>query len=184
MHQIISVFKSASDNAIQHLKAEFGKLQTGSASSALVEGLMIEVYGAMQPLKNVASVAIPEPRTITIQPWDKANLRPIDEAIRKADIGINPVNKGESIILNIPPLTEERRKDLVKVVKRLAEEAKISVRQLRQDAQAGFKKKKQNDEMTEDELHGAEKKLQEAVDLENAKIEELSVSKQKAEMTV
>jgi len=81
-------------------------------------------------------------------------------------------------------LTEERRKDLVKVVKRLAEEAKISVRQLRQDAQAGFKKKKQNDEMTEDELHGAEKKLQEAVDLENAKIEELTVSKEKAVMTV
>ena len=108
----------------------------------------------------------------------------IEEAIRKADIGINPVNKGESIILNIPPLTEERRKDLVKVVKRLAEEAKISVRQLRQDAQAGFKKKKQNDEMTEDELHGAEKKLQEAVDLENAKIEELTVSKEKAVMTV
>jgi len=90
----------------------------------------------------------------------------------------------KSIILNIPPLTEERRKDLVKVVKRLAEEAKISVRQLRQDAQAGFKKKKQNDEMTEDELHGAEKKLQEAVDLENAKIEELTVSKEKAVMTV
>ncbi len=184
MDSVINQFKQAADKTVNHLKSEYSKLQTGSASSALVEGIMVTAYGNTQPLKNVAGISIPESRVIRIQPWDKGVLKDIEAAVVKADLGINPVNNGEALILNIPMLTEERRRDLVKVVKKLAEEAKVTIRQARQDAHNQLKRMKEASEITEDDHRGAEKRLQDAVDKVNNEIDEVAEHKEKAVMTV
>jgi ribosome recycling factor len=170
--------------AVAHLKEEFAGLQIGRASSGLVEGLMVEAYGTMQPVKAVASISVPDGRTLQVQPWDKAMLGPIEKAIQNSDLNLNPTNNGVAVILSIPPLTEERRRDLVKVVGRLAEEAKISVRNSRHDAMSKFKQMEHDGDMTEDDRTGAEKKLQEKVDEVNKEIGELAKAKEEAIMTV
>jgi len=168
------------EKAMTHLNAEYAKLQVGRANPAMVEGLLIDVYGSAQPLKSVATVTIPDPKTLQIQPWDKANIALVEKAIRESDLGLNPVNNGNAVMLNIPPLTEERRRDLVKIVKKLAEEAKISVRNVRQTAHTKFK---END-VTEDDRYGAEKKLQDIVDEYNKKIDDAEKAKEEGVMTV
>ena len=170
--------------ALGHMKDEFSKLQIGRANPALVENLNIDVYGSSQPMKAVASVSVTDASTLTIQPWDKSNLVPIEKAIVNAGLGLNPVNDGVNIRINIPPLTEERRMDLSKHVHKLAEEAKISVRNLRQDAHNKFKQMKSDNEMTEDDLRSADKKLQDKVDDANKEIEESSKAKEKDIMTI
>lgn len=172
------------DSALQHLKEEFSKLQVGRASSGLVEDIMVEAYGATQPIKAVASVSIPDARTIQIQPWDRAMLAAIETAIKNSDVDLNPVNNGATIILSVPPLTEERRRDLVKVVGRLAEEAKISVRNIRHDAMAKYKRQEHEGEMTEDERKRNEKHLQEKVDKVNEEIAQLAKAKEESIMKV
>lgn len=169
---------------VSHLKEEFGKLQIGRASSGLVEGLVIEAYGAKQQIKAVASVSVPDARTVQIQPWDKSMLAAIEKAVRESDLNLNPTNNGLAVILSIPPLTEDRRKDLVKVVSRLAEEAKISIRNSRHDAMAKFKQMEHAGDMTEDDRVGSEKKLQERVDKVNKEVEDLAKAKEEAIMTV
>ena len=169
---------------INHLKDEFAGLQIGRASAGLVEGLMVETYGSMQPLKAIASVSVPDARTIQIQPWDRGVLSVIEKAIRESDLNLNPSNNGLAIILNIPPLTEERRRDLVKVVGRMAEDARISVRNLRHDAMGLYKRQEHDGEMSEDERKRAEKVLQEKVDAVNAEITDLAKKKEEAIMTV
>lgn len=180
----ISKAKDQFQGALEHLKQEFIKLQTGRANPALVEGMLIDVYGSAQPLKNIATITTPDPRTIAIQPWDRANLAAIEKSIRESDIGIQPSNAGTAVMLNIPPLTEERRQDLVKVVHRLTEEAKISVRNARHDCHAKFKELKASDEITEDDVYGGEKSLQEHVDSANLEIDTLAKQKEESVMTV
>ncbi len=170
--------------AIDHLKTEFARLQVGRASSFLVEDIPVDIYGQSQPIKAVASISIPDARTIQIQPWDKNALAPIEKGIVGIGTGLNPVNDGAVVRINIPPLTEERRKDLIKHVHKLAEEAKISVRNARQDAHNHFKKLKTDSEITEDDWHKADKDLQSKVDEYNKKIEEMSDAKEKDVMTV
>ncbi|MFC1616211.1 ribosome recycling factor [Patescibacteria group bacterium] len=172
------------NTAIDHLKQEFGRLQVGRANASLVENVSIEVYGATQPMKAVASISIPDPKTIQIQPWDKANLAAIEKAIVGIGTGLNPVNDGNFVRINIPPLTEERRTDLVKHVKKLAEDARISVRNSRQDAHNHFKQLKTGSEITEDDLRDADKDLQKKVDNANEEIAELAKSKEQDVMTV
>ncbi len=169
---------------IQHLKDEFAQLQTGRASSTLVEGLMVLAYGSNQPLKNLASVSVPDARSIQIQPWDRALLGAIEKAIRDSDLNLNPVNNGVCVILNIPTLTEERRRDLLKVMGRMAEEARIAVRNVRHDAMAVYKRSEAEGEMTEDDRKAAEKRLQDAVDSANEAIMKLSQEKEQQIMTV
>lgn len=169
---------------INHLKDEFAGLQIGRASAGLVEGLMVETYGSMQPLKAIASVSVPDARTIQIQPWDRGVLAVVEKAIRESDLNLNPSNNGLAIILSIPPLTEERRRDLVKVVGRMAEDARISVRNLRHDAMGAYKRQEHDGEMSEDERKRAEKVLQEKVDAVNAEITDLAKKKEEAIMTV
>ena len=175
------MYEQAFDKALAHLQEEFGNLQIGRASAGLVENMNVDAYGAVQPFKAVASISVPDARTISIQPWDKGMLAAIEKAVHDSDLDLTPTNNGTAVILSIPPLTEERRKDLVKVVHRLAEEAKISVRNARHDAIAKFK---QNDDMTEDERSGAEKKMQEAVDKVNGEIADLAKKKEEIIMTV
>ncbi len=172
------------DKALAHLADEFARLQVGRANPGLVEGILVEAYGSNQPLKNLANISIPDPKTLQIEPWDKTILGAVEKAIQTSDLGMNPVNNGNSILLNIPPLTEERRKELVKIVHQLAEDAKISIRNARQTAHSKFKSMSQAKEITEDDATGAEKKLQEKVDEYNQKVTDGAKAKEEAVMTV
>lgn len=172
------------EKALAHLNDEFSRLQVGRANPSLVEHVLVEAYGAKQPLKNMANISVPDPKTLQIQPWDRSLLGAVEKAILQSDLGLNPVNNGVSILLNIPTLTEERRRDIVKIVNKLAEEARISVRNIRQTAHAKFKQMAQDKQITEDEVTGAEKRLQEKVDAYNGKIGEAAKKKEEMVMTV
>lgn len=172
------------EKVLVHLKEEYSRLQVGRANAALVEHVMVEAYGSMQPLKNVASISVPDAKTIQIQPWDRSILSAVEKAIQISDLGLNPVNRGTAILLNIPSLTEERRRDLVKVVNTLAEEARISVRNVRQTAHTKFKTMKQDKQISEDEETGSQKQLQTKVDVANTKIAEMAKAKEEGVMTV
>lgn len=169
---------------LEFLRGEFSRLQIGRASSALVEGLMVEAYGSKQQLKSLAGVSIPDAKTIQIQPWDKSLLAPIERAVQTSDLNLTPLNDGLVIRLNLPPLTEERRRDLTKVVHRMTEEARISVRNARQKAQDKAKEMEKNKELTEDQVKGFQKKLQDKVDATNLEIEQSAKTKENDVMTV
>jgi ribosome recycling factor len=170
--------------AIDHLKSEYAKLQLGRATSSLVEDVKVEAYGTTQPLKALANISIPDPKTIQIQPWDKGVLNQIEVGIQNAGLNLNPVNDGNFIRINIPPLTEERRSELTKHVHKLAEDARISVRNARQTAHEAFKKLEADKEISEDDMHNANKMLQDEVDKANKEIEELAKQKEEDIMTV
>ena|SRR3989338_5200145 len=184
VEQAVSQAIAEFDKALGHLKDEFARLQLGRASAILVEGVPVDMYGVSQPIKAVASISIPDPRMIVIQPWDRGALAAIEKGIVGAGIGLNPVNDGVVVRISIPPLTEERRTDLTKRVGHLAEEARIAVRTARQDAHAHFKQLKMDSVITEDDWHGADKRLQEKVDAANAKIDEMAKAKEQDVMTV
>ena len=170
--------------AIVHLKEEFARLQVGRANAGLVENISVEMYGVSQPVKSVANISIPDARTIQIQPWDKGALAHIEKAIVGIGTGLNPMNDGVVIRINIPPLTEERRKDLTKHVRKLAEDTKIAIRTSRQDAHNEFKKLKADNVITEDDLFSGDKDLQKKVDEANEKVDALAKAKEQDVMTV
>lgn len=170
--------------AVDHLKGEFSRLQTGRASPALVEDLKVEAYGAVQPLKALASISVPDPKTLQIQPWDRGVLNAVEKAIQTANLGLNPINDGRVIRVPMPPLTEERRRDLSKVVHQIAENAKISVRNARGVAHNGIRNLEAQKTISEDERRLAEKHLQEKVDHANKEIEELAKKKEQEVMTL
>jgi len=182
--QIIQEAKSKMQNAEDHLHEEYAKLQTGRANAALVENVMVESYGSMTPLKGVASISIPENNQIAIQPWNRDQLPNVEKAITNANLGLNPQNDGIIIRLIIPPLTEERRKELVKFVHQYAEDARISLRNARHEALNSLKAMEKEKQIGEDELAGKEKDLQNIVDDFNQKIEELAKHKEQDVMTV
>lgn len=182
--QLLDSANELMGKAVSHLKDEFSRLQVGRASPALVEEVRVDAYGSLQPLKSVASVSVPDAKTIQIQPWDRGLLSAIDKGIQMANIGLTPNNDGVVIRINIPPLTEERRRELVKVVGRYSEEAKIGVRNVRQDTNNTLNTMKKNSEITEDELHGATKELQVHVDHSNKEIDDMAKRKEQDIMTV
>ena len=147
--------------ALQH---EFLGIRTGRASTALLDGIKVEYYGSMTPLQQVATVATPEARLITIQPWEKKLIGSIEKAILKSDLGLTPASDGNIIRLPIPSLTEERRKDLVRVVKRMAEESRVAVRNIRRDANGALKEAEKKGDISEDESHKAQEEIQELTD--------------------
>lgn len=172
------------DKAISHMQQEFAALQIGRASSALVEDIEVESYGAMAPLKQVANISCPDPKTIKVEPWDKSVLAEIEKSIVTANIGINPQNMGEHLFLPIPPMTEDRRKQMVKFVHELAEKAKISVRNARHDELKMIKLQKEEGELSEDAQKDAEREVQDLVDTANQKIDENAKHKEKDILTV
>ncbi|MEK7528663.1 MAG: ribosome recycling factor [Patescibacteria group bacterium] len=180
----ISAAEALFQKTIEHLKTDLAKLQTGRATPALVEDVLVEAYGSMQPIKAMASISIPDARSLLIQPWDKSQLSSVEKAIIAADIGVTPVNDGINVRINMPQLTEERRKDLVKVVGKMVEDARIGVRHSRSEAHAAFKALKAKSEMTEDDVTRAEKTLQEKVDACNRQIEEIGNKKEEDVMRV
>lgn len=173
-------FQKAKD----HLKVEYSKLQVGRASSALIEDVKVDAYGTQQPLKSCASISVPDPKTLQIQPWDKGILNQIYVAIQNAGLNLNPVNDGNFVRINIPPLTEERRTELTKHVHKLAEDARISIRNARQAAHEAFKKLEADKAISEDDFHRSNKLLQDEVDKANKEVEEIADAKEKDIMTV
>ena len=172
------------EKAVASLDREFAKLRTGRASTALVDGIKADYYGSATPISQMASVAVPDSRTLTIQPWDKGGMAAIEKAILKSDLGLTPINDGKIIRISIPPLTEERRKDLVKVARKYGEEAKVAVRNVRRDANDNFKKSEKDKEITADELKRATDEVQKLTDKYVAEIDNRCTAKEKEIMEI
>jgi len=166
------------------LRQKYAAVRTGRATPALVEHVHVEYYGAQTPLRQLASISVPESRTIAIQPYDKNAAKDIEKAILKSDLGINPKIDGGIIRLNLPPLTEERRKDLVKLVKKEAEEAKITIRNIRREAMEQLKASKGSKELSEDVEKMKEEEAQKLTDREIAEIDKILAAKEKEIMEV
>ncbi|MFO8000965.1 MAG: ribosome recycling factor [Marinilabilia sp.] len=163
--------------AIEHLDSELGKVRAGKANPRMLDGVLVEYYGSMTPLQQVASVNTPDPRTIAIQPWEKGMIGPIEKAIMNANLGLNPDNNGDIIRINVPPLTEERRQGLVKQVKKEGEDARISIRNTRRETNDELKKMKKEG-LAEDLEKDAENQVQKLTDKYIAKVDELLEKKE------
>jgi ribosome recycling factor len=150
--QLIDKTQAAMDKSVEVMEKSFAAVRTGKASPALVDGIMVEYYGAQTRLKDIASVTAPEPRLLVIQPWDQNAIKSIEKAIQASNLGISPVSDGRVIRLPIPELSEERRKDMTKLVRKRAEETRIEVRNARRDANEALKKAQKASEITEDDL--------------------------------
>lgn len=181
---LIDKNKEEFEMAVEYFKEELNKLRTGRASAVLVENLLVDYYGAKSPLKQVASITIPEARTIMISPWDKDNLVSIEKAVRESQLNLNPINDGQVIRVNIPPLSEERRKELVKLLNQKAEETRVSVRKCREEVWNQIQELEQAGKIGEDDKFSGKEKLQKVVDEYNAKIEEIRDKKEQEIMTV
>jgi ribosome recycling factor len=158
--EVLNHAKTSMTKSIESLHRELSSIRTGKANPALLDNLRVDYYGQQVPLKQVASVAVPEPRFITVQPWEKNLIPEIEKAIQGSDLGLNPQNDGVLIRLPIPPLTEERRKELVKIVKRLAEESRVAIRNIRRDANERFKKLEKEHDISEDVMHTKQEEVQ------------------------
>ena len=169
---------------ISVLKEELAGLRAGRANPAILDKLTVDYYGVPTPINQLGNISVPEARVILIQPWDAKILKDIEKAIQKSDIGINPNNDGKVIRLVFPILTEERRKELTKVVKKYAEEAKVAIRSIRRDAIEHFKVQKKNGDLTEDDLKDAEKDVQNMTDKYIADIDKIVEAKDKEIMEV
>ena len=165
--------------AIDALKHDFSGLRTGRASTALVDTIHVEVYGSNMPLSQVATVSVPEPRMLTVQVWDRSNVQPVEKAIRAANLGLNPVTDGQLIRLPIPDLTEERRKELAKLVGQFSEKARIAVRNVRRDGMDHLKQDEKKHEISEDERKRLEHDVQKMTDDTIREIDELADAKEK-----
>lgn len=183
----LDVHKDCEDRmkqTVESFRQELQSIRAGRATPALLDGISVEYYGQNTPLNQVSSISIPEPRQITIQPWDKTLLPAIETAILKSDLGINPSTEANLIRLIIPALTEERRKDLSKVVRKNGEDAKVSIRNIRREGITEINKLEKAKELTEDEEHAAEEKMQELTDKYVDEIEQISKAKEEELMEI
>ena len=171
--------KSKSEKSLDALRKELNRVRTGRASLALLDGVRVNYYGVPTPLAQVASLSVPESRTITIQPWDSKMTGEIEKAIQKSDLGLTPLNDGKTVRINIPPLTEERRKELVKVIRRMEEECKVALRNLRRDANEQLKGAKKDKSISEDDQFKFQDEVQKLIDKSIEKGEEIVKSKEK-----
>lgn len=169
------------ERAIQHLKSELGTIRTGRASLALFDLVKVNFYGTLTPLQQMSSLSIPDSRTVTIQPWDISQLQEIEKALMTSGLGLSASNDGKLIRITIPPLTEERRKELVKVVKRVGEESKIAIRNIRREANDGFKAIQKEGHISEDMVHTEQAKVQKITDHQITVVEEV-LHKKEAEV--
>ena len=172
------------EKALEHLAEEFGAVRAGRANAKVLDRITVEYYGSETPLNGVATISTPDARTLVIQPWDTNLLKEIQKAIQASDLGINPQNDGKVIRLVFPQLTEERRKDLTKQVKKYAEDAKVAMRNIRRDGMDYIKKLKKNSEITEDDQKKAEKDLQDMLDRYIKKVDDALAAKEKELMSI
>jgi ribosome recycling factor len=172
------------DGAIEALRREFSGVRTGKASPALLDTVKVEAYGSLMPLNQVATVTAPEARMLMVQPWDKGLLKAIEKGLRESDLGLNPSNDGQNIRIPIPPLTEERRKEYVRLVHKLTEEARVAVRNVRRDANDEIKHRQKDEGLSEDDIRREQGEVQKLTDQFIAKIEELMKHKEAEIMEV
>lgn len=172
------------EGAIEVFKKDLGSIRTGRASLSLLEGISIDYYGSQTPIQQVASLSIPEPRQILIQPWEQRLIPEIEKSIMKSDLGLTPTNDGKVIRINIPPLTEERRKQLVKVVRKRAEEARVAIRNIRRDTNEELKKLEKEKHLSEDIVRKSQEEIQKLTDSFIAKVDDILAHKEKEIMEV
>lgn len=181
---LVAKTRTGMEKAIDSLRKDFSKVRTGRASVSLLEDIRVDYYGTPTALSQVSTLAVPEARLITIQPWEKKLIPEIEKAILKSDLGLNPVSDGQQVRIAIPPLTEERRREMVKMTKKMGEETKIAIRTSRRDANEAMKKMEKNKEISEDELKRGEKEIQDLTDLFVKKTDEVVAGKEKEVMEI
>ena len=178
------VYSDKMKKSIEAVNADFASVRAGRANASVLDRISVDYYGSPTPIQQIAAIASPDPRQLVITPWDGTALKPIERAIQKSDLGINPQNDGKSIRLNFPQLTEERRKELVKQIHKYSEAGKVAIRNIRRDAMDAFKKKQKASEITEDDLKIAEKDLQKLTDDMCKEVDALLDKKEKELMAV
>lgn len=184
LNEIFNDAKERMEKSVKTLEIEYKRLRTGRASSALVEFIKVDYYGTPTPLNQLATITVPEPKTIMIQPWDQSAVSDIEKAILKSDLGLTPNSDGKIIRINIPPLTEERRQELAKLVRKMAEEAKVAIRNIRRDANEMIKDLKKEKQISEDEQFRAQEKIQNITDEFIERVDKLVDKKEKEIMEV
>ncbi len=184
MEPIIKEAIAKMNKSIEAFRHELAKVRTGKATTAILDGIKVDYYGTLTPLKQMANVSVLDAHTLSVSPWDRTAINAIDKAILQADLGLNPQNDGTNIKVPIPPLTEERRKEFVKLVKKFGEDAKIAIRNIRRDANEHLKKKQKDEKISEDLLKEAEAKVQKATNEHIAEIDQILVHKEKEIMEV
>ena len=172
-------FETKMQKTIEVVKSDFASVRAGRANAGVLDKIQVEYYGVLTPLQQVASISSPDPRTLVIQPWDASLLKEIEKAIQTSDLGINPQNDGKLVRLSFPQLTEERRKDLAKLVKKYGEESKVAVRNIRRDAIDKFKKQQKASEITEDDYKNIEKDVQKLTDDYIKEVDSITDAKEK-----
>jgi ribosome recycling factor len=181
---VVKDFKQRVDKTLDDLRRELAKIRTGRANLAMLDGVRVNYYGTPTPLTGVASLGVPEPRLITIKPWDKNSIKDIEKAIKEANLGLNPMNDGEMIRLPIPPLTEERRKEIAKQVKSKGEEHKVAIRNIRRDSNEALKAQLKDKKITEDDNKRLQEKVQKETDNGVAEVDKIVAAKEKEVMSV
>ncbi|MCI6245412.1 MAG: ribosome recycling factor [Eubacterium sp.] len=184
MEAIFSKTKEKMEKCLNSLERDYKAVRAGRANPAILDRVTVDYYGTPTPINQMAAISVPEPRMLMIQPWDASTLKEIEKAINTAEIGINPSNDGKAIRLVFPPLTEERRKELVKDIAKRAEEAKVAIRNVRRDAMDDLKKLKKNNEITEDDQKTGEKKLQDITDSYVKEAEEMEKKKEQEILSI
>ena len=184
MSDFVKDAESRMQKTIEAVKSDFASVRAGRANASVLDRIQVEYYGTPTPLSQVASISSPDPRQLVIQPWDSSLLKPIEKAILTSELGINPQNDGRVIRLTFPQLTEERRKELTKQVRKYAENGKVAIRNIRRDAMDKVKAAKKKSEITEDEAKDIEKKLQDVTDKYIKKVDGLGAEKEKELMSV
>jgi ribosome recycling factor len=182
--EILEDAETRMSKTVDSLRQDLARIRTGKANPALLDNIRIACYGQEMPLKQVANIAVPDPRQIVVQPWDKSILTDVEKAIQKADLGLNPNNDGSFIRIPIPPLTEERRRDIVKAVRKMSEDAKIALRNIRRDANERLKDGEKNGDFSEDESHRAQDNVQELIEDKTSELEKLLKRKEEEIMEV
>ncbi|MDP3741655.1 MAG: ribosome recycling factor [bacterium] len=181
---MMEIQKEEFEKVIEHLKTELGKLRTGRANPGMIEDVKVDYYGTPTPINQLGNITVPEARQLLIIPWDKAALPGIEKAIRDSGLGLNPANEGDKIRLNIPPLTEERRREITKISGKVVEEARVRIRSLREESLKTLKKQEEDGAIREDEKFRQQEALQKLVDEYNQKIKDIAEAKEKEIMTV
>jgi len=182
--ELYDVYESKMKKTISVLREEYSAIRAGRANPALLDRILVDYYGAQTPINQLSNISVPEARTILIQPWEAKLLKDIEKAIQKSDLGINPNNDGRVIRLTFPVLNEERRKELIKQIKKMSEESKVAVRAIRRDAVENFKKQKKSNEMTEDDLKDAEKEIQTITERFITEVDKVMTEKEKEIMEI
>ncbi len=184
MNTIVSDADHRMDKTVEAFRNEISKIRTGKATTAILDGVRVDYYGTPSPLSQVANVSVLDAHTLSITPWDKSMVQVIDKAILASDLGLNPLSDGTNLKIPIPPLTEERRKEFVKIIKKFGEESKVALRNVRRDANEHLKKEEKEKKMTEDDRKKAEDEIQKITDKHIGKVDEIIKHKEKEIMEV